>query len=288
MPAWSRATPRPSSPSEICRSRKRFSPRAGSSSSPGSRCEKCRAPSSSASFLVTFAAVVLGLEPWHGVASMPPSLAPTFLAMDLSGAFEISLAVIVLTLLLVTILDTAGTLIGSRARQACSTRRGACRASVRRCSPIPARRRSARLSGPPPPPPISKAPPAWRRGAARGSRPSPSPCCSFSPCSFHRSPILCRLYATAPALLFVACLMATSLGAIHWQDATEYIPALIVALMVPLSFSIATGIGLGFIAYKAPGAQKSRSSKAAHPSPCNPGAPACMEGAARGQFSKVE
>jgi AGZA family xanthine/uracil permease-like MFS transporter len=58
-------------------------------------------------------------------------------------------------------------------------------------------------------------------------------------------------YATAPALLFVACLMATSLGAIHWQDATEYIPALIIALMVPLSFSIATGIGLGFIAYVA-------------------------------------
>jgi len=62
--------------------------------------------------LVTFTAVVLGLEPWHGMVSMPPSLAPTFLAMDLRGAFEISLTVIVLALLLVTILDTAGTLIG--------------------------------------------------------------------------------------------------------------------------------------------------------------------------------
>jgi adenine/guanine/hypoxanthine permease len=59
------------------------------------------------------------------------------------------------------------------------------------------------------------------------------------------------LYATAPALFFVACLMAASLGAIRWDDATEYIPALIIALMMPLSFSIATGIGLGFIAYVA-------------------------------------
>jgi AGZA family xanthine/uracil permease-like MFS transporter len=58
-------------------------------------------------------------------------------------------------------------------------------------------------------------------------------------------------YATAPALLFVACLMAASLGAIKWDDATEYIPALIIALMMPLSYSIATGIGLGFIAYVA-------------------------------------
>ena len=58
-------------------------------------------------------------------------------------------------------------------------------------------------------------------------------------------------YATAPALLFVACLMATSLGAIAWDEPTEYIPALIIALMIPLSYSIATGIGLGFIAYVA-------------------------------------
>jgi AGZA family xanthine/uracil permease-like MFS transporter len=58
-------------------------------------------------------------------------------------------------------------------------------------------------------------------------------------------------YATAPALLFVACLMATSLGAIPWDEPTEYIPALTIALMIPLSYSIATGIGLGFIAYVA-------------------------------------
>jgi len=57
-------------------------------------------------------------------------------------------------------------------------------------------------------------------------------------------------YATA-ALLFVACLMATSLGAIQWQEPTEYISALTIALMIPLSYSIATGIGLGFITYVA-------------------------------------
>jgi adenine/guanine/hypoxanthine permease len=57
------------------------------------------------------------------------------------------------------------------------------------------------------------------------------------------------LYATAQALIFVACLMAASLGAIKWDDPTEYIPALIIALLMPLSYSIATGIGLGFIAY---------------------------------------
>jgi adenine/guanine/hypoxanthine permease len=45
--------------------------------------------------------------------------------------------------------------------------------------------------------------------------------------------------------------MATSLGAIAWDEPTEYIPALIIALMIPLSYSIATGVDLGFIAYVA-------------------------------------
>jgi adenine/guanine/hypoxanthine permease len=201
--------------------------------------------------LVTFAAVVLGLEPWHGVASVPPSLAPTFLAMDLSGAFEISLAVIVLTLLLVTILDTAGTLIGvtrqaglldaegrlPRLRQALLADSGAAAlGAVLGTSTTTAYIESA-------------------AGVEEGGRTGLTAVAVavlfllalfLSPLAHTVPP-----YATAPALLFVACLMATSLGAIHWQDATEYIPALIVALMVPLSFSIATGIGLGFIAYVA-------------------------------------
>jgi adenine/guanine/hypoxanthine permease len=45
--------------------------------------------------------------------------------------------------------------------------------------------------------------------------------------------------------------MAASLGALRFDDATDYIPALIIVLMMPLSYSIATSIGLGFIAYVA-------------------------------------
>jgi AGZA family xanthine/uracil permease-like MFS transporter len=58
-------------------------------------------------------------------------------------------------------------------------------------------------------------------------------------------------YATAPALVFVAFLMAASLGALRFDDPTDYIPALLIALLMPLTYSIATGIGLGFIAYVA-------------------------------------
>ncbi|NNL99954.1 MAG: NCS2 family permease, partial [Gammaproteobacteria bacterium] len=56
-------------------------------------------------------------------------------------------------------------------------------------------------------------------------------------------------YATAAALLFVACLMVRSLAGLDWDDLTESAPAVITALAMPLSFSIADGIGLGFLAF---------------------------------------
>jgi AGZA family xanthine/uracil permease-like MFS transporter len=56
-------------------------------------------------------------------------------------------------------------------------------------------------------------------------------------------------YATAPALLYVACLMARGLVEVEWDDITEAAPAVITALSMPFTFSIAEGIAFGFISY---------------------------------------
>ena len=56
-------------------------------------------------------------------------------------------------------------------------------------------------------------------------------------------------YATAPALLYVACLMARGLVEVEWDDITESAPAVITALTMPFTFSIAEGIAFGFISY---------------------------------------
>ncbi|MBD1601010.1 NCS2 family permease, partial [Pseudomonas typographi] len=58
-------------------------------------------------------------------------------------------------------------------------------------------------------------------------------------------------YATAPALLFVAVLMASGLAEINWSDITEAAPALVTALAMPFTYSIANGIAFGFIAWTA-------------------------------------
>ena len=56
-------------------------------------------------------------------------------------------------------------------------------------------------------------------------------------------------YATAPALLFVACLMLRELTELDWDDTTEVIPAAVTALMMPFTYSIANGLAFGFITY---------------------------------------
>jgi AGZA family xanthine/uracil permease-like MFS transporter len=182
---------------------------------------------------------------------MPPSLAPTFLKMDLAGAFRLGLLTMVLTLLLVMLLDTAGTLIGvarqaglldqdgrlPRLRQALlADSGGAMLGAALGTSTTTAYIESA----------------AGVEGGGRTGLTALVVAVLFL-ASLFLAPLAQTVppYATAPALLFVACLMATSLGAIHWDEPTEYIPALTIALMIPLSYSIATGIGLGFIAYVA-------------------------------------
>jgi AGZA family xanthine/uracil permease-like MFS transporter len=200
---------------------------------------------------ITIAAVALGLEPWHGIAALPPSLAPTFLKMDVGGIFRLGLVTIVLTLLLVTILDTAGTLIGvarqaglldpdgrlPRARRAFLADSGsAALGAMLGTSTTTAYIESA-------------------AGVEEGGRTglAATTVALLFLLAVFLAPLAqtVPLYATAPALLFVACLMAASLGALSWEDPTDYIPALIIVLMMPLSYSIATGIGIGFIAYVA-------------------------------------
>jgi AGZA family xanthine/uracil permease-like MFS transporter len=56
-------------------------------------------------------------------------------------------------------------------------------------------------------------------------------------------------YASAAALLYVACVMTRGLAEVDWEDVTEYAPAVVTAITMPLTYSIATGIGPGFITY---------------------------------------
>src|SRR5262249_55801378 len=55
-------------------------------------------------------------------------------------------------------------------------------------------------------------------------------------------------YASAAALLYVACVMTRGLAEIDWEDITEYAPAVVGAATIPHTHSIAAGNGVRFIA----------------------------------------
>ena len=65
---------------------------------------------------ITLIAMMLGLVEYKGFISAPPSLAPTFLALDLAGALNIGMVSIIFAFLFVDLFDTSGTLIGAAHR----------------------------------------------------------------------------------------------------------------------------------------------------------------------------
>jgi AGZA family xanthine/uracil permease-like MFS transporter len=193
--------------------------------------------------------VPFGLTRFDGILSLPPSLAPTFLQLDIAGALELGLVGIVFTFFLVDLLDNTGTLIATTHRAGLMRRDGTV-------------------------PNLGRALVADSGGAIFGSVLGTSTTVSYIESAsgiqaggrtgltavtvavlflavLFLAPLAVAVpgFATAPALVFVACLMAQALRSIDWDEATEYLPAVITALAMPFTFSIATGIALGFITH---------------------------------------
>ncbi len=198
---------------------------------------------------VTVVGVVLGVSEGGGIVSMPPSLAPTFLEMDIVGALNVGLIAIVFAFLFVDLFDTAGTLVGLAHRAGMLDQDGK----------LPRLRKALMADST-----------ATIAGAAFGTSTTTSYIESAAGinaggrtgltavvvaalflAALFFAPLAGTVpaYATAPALLFVACLMVRGLAEIDWDDVTDVAPCVITAIAMPLTFSIATGIGFGFISY---------------------------------------
>ena len=195
------------------------------------------------------AGIPFGLTQFRGVVDLPPSLAPSFLQLDIGGALAMGVLGIVFTFFLVDLLDNTGTLIATthrawlmrpdgtvpnlgRALQADSF--GAIIGAVLGTSTTVSYIESA-------------------SGIQAGGRTGLTAVvvAVLFLLALFLAPLATAIpgFATAPALVFVACLMAQALRSLDWEDLTDYVPALITALAMPFTFSIATGIGIGFITY---------------------------------------
>ncbi len=180
-----------------------------------------------------------------------PSLAPTFMQLDIMGALEYGIISIVFTFTIVELFDNMGTLIGlSRKaglmddnghienldRALTTDSVGTIISSALGTSTVTSFVESA-------------------AGVSQGGRTGLTAItvAVLFAVSLIFAPLigLVPAFATAPALLIVGALMMMEVTHIDFQDFTEAFPAFMTIIMMPLTYSIASGFGFGFVSYAA-------------------------------------
>ncbi len=190
-----------------------------------------------------------GYAEFQGVIALPPSPAPVMLQLDIVGALQLSMLTAILSMLIVDVFDTAGTLVGVANRAGLLDKEGKLPGLSRALLSDSGATVFGALAGTSSTTSYVESAAGVEAGGRTGLT---AVVCGllFLLCLFF-APLAQSVpaYATASALLFVACLMARSLADMDWSDSTESAPAVIAAIAMPLTFSIAEGIGLGFISY---------------------------------------
>ena len=198
---------------------------------------------------MTVVGLLTGLVSYQGLVSAPPDMAATFLQLDIAGALDMAMISVVAAFLFVNLFDTTGTLMGVANRAGLVDDKGNIRDMDRAlkadssssvvgaclgCTPVTSYVESV-------------------AGIASGGRTGLTAvtvgilfllAVFFAP--------LARMvpeFATSGALVFVAMLMLGGMRDLDWEDATELVPALLTIVAIPLTFSIADGIAVGFITY---------------------------------------
>ena len=198
---------------------------------------------------ITSIAIFSGLIKFRGIISLPPDPFPVFLKLDIIGAFDVAMISVIISFLFVNFFDTTGTLLGVANRAKLIKKTGEIQnldkaikadstssifGSFFGCAPVTSYVESS-------------------AGIEIGGRTGLT--AIVTGIAFFLSIFLSPLsemvppYATAGVLIYVAILMMSDVERLDWSDFSEIIPSLIIIIMIPLTFSIANGIAIGFITY---------------------------------------
>jgi AGZA family xanthine/uracil permease-like MFS transporter len=198
--------------------------------------------------VVTVLSFFVAGNTFHGVFSAPPSIDPTLFKLDIPGALKTGILNVVLVFFLVELFDATGTLMGVASRAGLLVPGKMDRMNKALLADSAAIIAGAALGTSSTTAYIESA--AGVQAGGRTGLTALIVAVLFLAALFI-APLagVVPAYATAPALLFVACLMLRDLVDIDWHDTTESVPAAITALMMPFTYSIAEGIAFGFISY---------------------------------------
>jgi AGZA family xanthine/uracil permease-like MFS transporter len=198
--------------------------------------------------VVTILSIATGQNEFNGIFSAPPSLAPTFMQLDVLGALHMGFIHVILVLVLVEVFDATGTMIGVAKRanlmpEGKPNRLG--RALLADSTAIVAGSMLGTSS--------TTAYVESASGVQAGGRTGLTALtvAVLFLLALFLAPLAGSVpaYATAPALLYVAGLMLREVTEVDWKDITESTPAALTAIAMPFTYSIANGLAFGFISY---------------------------------------
>ncbi|MFY8273278.1 NCS2 family permease [Pseudoalteromonas sp. SSDWG2] len=199
--------------------------------------------------LVTGIALTMGLVEYQGLVSAPPSIAPTFMQLDFAAALELSMLSVVFAFLFVDLFDTSGTLVAVTQKAGLADDLGRMPRLGRALSADSSATIAGSMLGTSTTTSYIESVAGVSVGGRTGLTAVVVGVCFLLMMFFAPLAAMVPAYATAGAILYVSILMLQNLKLVDWDDMTDAIPVAVVLLMTPLTFSIAHGIALGFIAY---------------------------------------
>ena len=209
--------------------------------------------------VLCFLGIPFGLVEFKGVVALPPDMSPTWLQLDVMGALDLGILTIAAVFVFVDLFDTAGTLVGV-GQQAGFLKNGKLPRATRALIPDAVADVVGSMSG-------TSTITCYiesSAGIAEGGRTGLANVVTallfllalfFSPIAqmigggvaIDAKTVLYPI--TAPVLIIVGCLMASNIAKINWQQWDEALPAFLVLIGMPLTYSIADGMAMGFISY---------------------------------------
>jgi len=190
-----------------------------------------------------------GLVEWKGVVSLPPSLAPTFLQLDILGALNLGMVTIILSFLFIGMFDAAGVLMSLAERGGFLDEEGKIQRARRAFSADAVGSGVGAMLGTSTLTVYLESMSGIASGGRSGLTTVVVGLLFLLAIFFEPLASSIPAFATSPALIMIGAWMLMPIVKLNFDDPTELIPGYLVVLTIPLTYSITTGIALGLISW---------------------------------------
>ena len=199
--------------------------------------------------VVTITSILIGIVQFKGLVSYPPAFMPVFMKLDILGALDLAMISVIMSFLFVNLFDTAGTLLGVANQAKLVDKSGNVHNLHKALKADSSSSAFGAFLGCAPVTSYVESSAGVEAGGRTGLTAVTVGLLFLIAVFFSPLASIVPAHATAGALIYVAILMMSGMEKLNWADSSELLPALIIIVMIPLTFSIANGIALGFISY---------------------------------------